>query len=432
MKIGDDIHGYQLIRPIGRGGFGEVWLAWSKTEKHHYAIKFLAAENPNVQERERSALEKFRSISSLGTASGIMPIQHAGDYEGRLFYVMPLADGFGPADPTNPDWEPLTLALKIREQKKADSWFKLEDIVSWMQRVLAALETFDQAGLVHRDLKPENILFLDGQPIVSDISLLTEDKVDLSQMGTYAYTPSSSYIEKGGKPDMYGFAATLYNLLTGNIPDKMGRPALRWPPKGESSLSAEERKAWLKLDAIILRSAEEKPNERYLTFQALSRDIGNSVKDSGIKPDNGKDADPRPTGKKYLLPIIGACVAVLVLIFIFLSMSRKSPQSEHQKYQAFAKKNMDNFIVDYAKAETIGTFVNTWDYGKVRDAMVKWLLPISPDDLDTAAKEIYGDQWKAGWDRLGNQKDPNTQMTWQSEVEENESNTPRTKPQDLP
>jgi hypothetical protein len=68
---------------------------------------------------------------------------------------------------------------------------------------------------------------------------------------------------------MYGVAATLFSLLTGNAPDKMGRPHFRWPPQGEASLYAEQHEEWLRIHRIMLRATEENPANRFLTYTAF-------------------------------------------------------------------------------------------------------------------------------------------------------------------
>ena len=69
---------------------------------------------------------------------------------------------------------------------------------------------------------------------------------------------------------MYGVAATLYHLLTGNSPDKMGRSNFLWPPQGEKSLTPQDRSAWTHLHRVIRHACEDMPTERYVDFRAMA------------------------------------------------------------------------------------------------------------------------------------------------------------------
>jgi hypothetical protein len=72
-------------------------------------------------------------------------------------------------------------------------------------------------------------------------------------------------------------AATLYTLLTGNSPDKIGRSAFLYPPQGEKSLSEAERAELKRLRNVIRRAIEEKISERFVDFTAMATAIRNEV-----------------------------------------------------------------------------------------------------------------------------------------------------------
>jgi tetratricopeptide (TPR) repeat protein len=97
----------------------------------------------------------------------------------------------------------------------------------------------------------------------------------ITRRGTPGYVTPSWYV--GGHPDMYGAAALLYTLLTGNLPDKMGRSAFLWPPQGEASLSAAERAEWKRLHGIIRRATDEKVAERFVDFAAMASALRNEL-----------------------------------------------------------------------------------------------------------------------------------------------------------
>ena len=263
--------GYRLLRPIGAGGFGQVWLCQSEALGDFHALKLIPSNGLGYLEREFEALCRYRAAAGQIRSPCILPIEHVNRTAEGLFYVMPLSDGIGSADKTSTDWHPLTLAARIEAQRTVAVWFSLEEILAAITPILQALQLLSDAGFVHRDVKPDNILFVNGTPCLGDISLLGEDRCFLTRKGTPGYSAPSWFLESGGNPDMYGAAMTLYSLLTGNAPDKAGRVAFRWPPQGERSLSPAARKDWLRVHRIIARAVDERVGERFSSFSQFER-----------------------------------------------------------------------------------------------------------------------------------------------------------------
>lgn len=269
------LDGYRLIRPLGRGGFGEVWLCESGAVGNHHALKFVTSRHPSLLEKEHEALVLYRKAASSLRSPHLTPIEHINRTDAGLYYVMPLADGVSGSDPCDPGWQPLSLTTIISDRLNQPGWFSSDEVKAWMQPVLQALQALTGAGLVHRDVKPDNILFFGGCPCLGDISLLGVDVEGITRRGTPGYATPSWYV--GGHPDMYGAAATLYTLLTGNQPDKMGRTAFRWPPEGEASLSTAEKAEWKRLHGIVRRATDERVSERFADFDALEQAISNAA-----------------------------------------------------------------------------------------------------------------------------------------------------------
>ena len=269
------LDGYRLIRFLGRGGFGEVWLCRSEAMGDFRAIKFIPTTNPELLEKEYESLLHFRKAAAQLRSPHLVSIEHVNRNEAGLYYVMPLADGVAGDDPTDPTWQPLSLTAKIHAQAAMPQWFSSKEITDILRPLLDALQTLSDAGLVHRDVKPENILFFNGQPCLGDISLLGADASVITRRGTPGYATPSWYV--GGHPDMYGIAALLYTLLTGNLPDMMGRAAFLWPPQGEASLTESERAEWKRLHAVIRRATDEKVAERFVDFAAMTSTLRNEA-----------------------------------------------------------------------------------------------------------------------------------------------------------
>lgn len=262
------LDGYRLIRFLGQGGFGEVWLCRSESMGDYRALKFIPTSLADRLEKEYEALLHFRKAAARLRSPHLVSIEHVGHSDTGLYYVMPLADGDGAVDSSDPAWAPMSLTTMIQGRAEMHTWFSSREIIALIQPILEALQTLSDAGLVHRDVKPDNILFFNGQPCLADISLLGADASVITRRGTPGYATPSWY--EGGHPDMYGVAATLYSLLTGNSPDKMGRSAFTWPLQGEISLPKSERFEWKRLHGVIRRATAEQISERYIDFRAMA------------------------------------------------------------------------------------------------------------------------------------------------------------------
>ena len=288
IQPGELLDGYRLIRPIGAGGFGEVWLCQSDAAGDFRALKFIPATNSGHLEKEFDSVCRYRSAAEQLRSPSLIPIQNPSLHDFGMTYLMPLADGFGAVHPGDRDWRPLTLAARLELRKAEPLWFPSEEICAWLPSILEALQLLSNAGLVHRDVKPDNILFFNGVPCLADISLLGADTSQLTRRGTPGYLAPSWFLESSGHPDMYGVATTFYTMLTGNSPDKMGRAAFRWPPQGESSLSSGERLQWLRFHSIIRRAIDDRPAERFIDFSAFALCLNQSDENSALDSEHAE------------------------------------------------------------------------------------------------------------------------------------------------
>ena len=127
------VSNYKLIRKIGEGGFGAVWLAQSLSDGSAVALKEIFS--PSKSGHERKALEQYARLSTCGNSDkskpidGVIPILDVFEEDGKLYYTMPLSDGTNTnAEPTDADWQPLTLEWLIENRRTAPSWFSAKEI----------------------------------------------------------------------------------------------------------------------------------------------------------------------------------------------------------------------------------------------------------------------------------------------------------------
>jgi serine/threonine protein kinase len=222
---------YELVQCIGRGSYGEVWLARNALGALRAAKivsrKFFDHDKP--YEREFEGLKKFESISHA--RENQVDIYHVGrnDTAAFFYYVMELADRAEKepvrnehlmADGADVDYgyTPRTLKHDLRTRGS----LPVGECVQIAISLARALEHLHANGLVHRDVKPSNIIFVCGIAKLADIGLVSGIDATRSFVGTEGYIPP----EGPGTPqsDLYSLGKVLYESITGN--DRLDFPEL--------------------------------------------------------------------------------------------------------------------------------------------------------------------------------------------------------------
>ncbi len=206
------IAGYQVLRRLGEGGMGAVFLAYDSTTQRQVALKVLAPEHANIQ----GSLDRFRREGTSGQSlnhPNIVRNYGAGHDEktGLHFLVLEYVDG------------PSAHDLLERFGR-----LKVGDAVHIILDVARALEHAHSSAIVHRDIKPANILLTaSGVAKVSDLGLAkrTDETSHLTHakqgVGTPYYMPYEQALNAkaaDARSDLFALGATLYHLLTGDVP----------------------------------------------------------------------------------------------------------------------------------------------------------------------------------------------------------------------
>ena len=208
LSPGAHFGAYRLIRPLGKGGFAEVWEAEHEVNGRRVALKVLT----ELRAESARALERFqqegRLAASLHNARCVY-VFDAGAFDGFPYIAMELVTGG-------------TLADRIHAGPLPP-----REAVDVVLDVLEGLESAQQAGILHRDVKPSNV-FLDagGRAKIGDFGISKSLEVDshLSQTGAFLGTPYYASPEQiAAEPldlrsDLYSVGAMLYELVTGKLP----------------------------------------------------------------------------------------------------------------------------------------------------------------------------------------------------------------------
>ena len=258
-----DIPDYELLRQVGRGSYGDVWLARSVTGLYR-AVKIVwrsRFEEAHPYEREFSGLRAFARISI--TESRQLALLHVGrnDLAGFFYYVMELADDAERGRDIDPErYTPLTLK-RFRERGHR---LPIATVVTHAIELARALSTLHGRGLVHRDIKPSNIILVDGQPKLADIGLITAATSAMTFVGTEGFVPP----EGPGTPaaDVFSFGKLLYELAT-------GRDRQDFPQLPQDFAARDDRRELMELNEVILRACEPEIKQRYADAGAMLEDL---------------------------------------------------------------------------------------------------------------------------------------------------------------
>jgi hypothetical protein len=255
-----------LLRQIGRGAYGEVWLA-RNTVGMFQAVKIVHQgkfDRPGPYEREFRGIEKFMPISRCH--AGFVHILHVGrdDQEGLFYYMMELADDVSSGRTITPEtYTPRTLASTLHRHGPRP----VRECVELGLSLSAALRELHQNNLVHRDIKPANILFVNDVPKLGDIGLVTAmESADgrPSFVGTPGFVPP----EGPGAPaaDIYGLGKLLYEAAS-------GWDAERFPELPTDSGERPDQNAFLEFHDFLWRACEPNLNRRFESAAAFHADL---------------------------------------------------------------------------------------------------------------------------------------------------------------
>ena len=202
---------YRIIRKIGSGGMGEVYLADDLRLKRPVALKFLNREFSSDDRQRRRFLSEAALAGRLDHPN-IVVVYDAGEDGGRLYYAMQFVDG-----------------RTLREAIDTEV-IDYERAVSYAVQICSGLAKAHEANIIHRDLKPGNILLnSDGLLKILDFGLA---RLEVDPAGTLSTgivgTPNYMSPEQAeGMPvdhrtDQFAFGTIFFELLTGVNPFARG------------------------------------------------------------------------------------------------------------------------------------------------------------------------------------------------------------------
>jgi len=346
---------YELVSEIARGGMGIVYRARQRNLNRTVALKMILSGAIAAPEDVKRFYTEAEAAASLEHPN-IVPIYEIGEHEGQHFFSMALVDGKSLAEP-----------LK-------DGPLGAKEAAAIMAKVADAIDYAHSKGVIHRDIKPANILIdPKGDPKITDFGLARIDEGDsiLTRTGLILGTPSFMPPEQasgkvrdiGPASDVYSIGATLYCLITGQPAFQGSSPletlnmVLNEPPKDPRSYVPSIPRD---LQTICLKCLEKRPQDRYPSAGAVSRDLNHFLSGEPITA-----RPPSPVMKlRYWLKkhpkvlsrsfALAAALVVIGLGSLWIQAERAREGSEEGRQKAIAaeeKAQAHRMMAEKARAE---------------------------------------------------------------------------------
>jgi tetratricopeptide (TPR) repeat protein len=260
------VPGYELVRELGRGGMGVVFLATQVRLRRPVALKMPPAELAGEDWR------RFRTEAEAAARlhhPHVVQVYETGEHQGQPFMVMELLEGG-------------SLAQKLAQAPLAP-----RPAAELLEVLARAVQHAHERGVVHRDLKPANVLLSeDGTPKVTDFGLARRLDLGSAHTQTGAVLGTPSYMapeqaagrarEAGPAADVYALGAILYECLT-------GRPPFRGATLCETTLQVLHQEPVpprklqpsvpRDLETICLKCLRKEPHKRYASARDLADDL---------------------------------------------------------------------------------------------------------------------------------------------------------------
>jgi serine/threonine protein kinase len=292
LSAGQTFAGYRIVRLLGSGGMGEVYLAEHPRLPRRDALKVLPADISGDHDY-RARFNREADLASKLWHPHIVRVHDRGESDEQLWISMDYVDGLDAARLLAPRYPP---------------GLPTDQVVRIVTAVASALDYAHKQGLLHRDVKPANIMLThlddgddDEQRIlladfgiarnVGDISGLTTTNM---AVGTVAYSAPEQLMGEDidGRADQYALAATAYHLLTGShlFPHSNPAVAISRHLNAAPPALAQTHPALAALDPVLEKALAKDPEQR---FQRCT-DFARALAEQSLRDERPSSAPTQP------------------------------------------------------------------------------------------------------------------------------------------
>jgi serine/threonine-protein kinase len=302
---------YAIVREIGRGGMGIVFLAVEKRHQRQVAIKVLRPDLSGAVGAARF-LREIAVVARLDHPH-IVPLYDSGELQQLPYYVMPYVEG-----------ESLR-SLVLRETQ-----LPLEEVVAIVRQVGAALDYAHGRGIVHRDIKSQNILVANGQALVADfgvaLALAAAGQEKLTATGIAIGSPEYMSPEQAAgtdrldhRTDIYSLGCVVYEMLAGEPPFRGRSPQAvmaRHVTDPVPDLRTIRPTIPAAMESAVKRALAKIPADRYRTATAFADALELSL----TRPDSMSGTPPRARRRRWVTSFAAAGLIMLAAGSVWLGL----------------------------------------------------------------------------------------------------------------
>ncbi len=319
LADGATFAGYTIVRMLGSGGMGEVYLARHPRLPRRDALKVLPV-SVSADNEYRQRFNREADIAAALWHPHIVGVHDRGEFDGQIWISMDYVDG--------------TDAARLLRERHPNGMPKAE-VVDIVTAVAEALDYAHELDLLHRDVKPANILLAHPESgdqrilladfgiarWVNDISGLTATNMTV---GTVSYAAPEQLMgaQLDGRADQYALAATTFHLLTGAPPFQNSNPAVVISQHLSASPPAigEKRPELSALDPVLAKALAKDPNDRFERCADFARALAHRL-DAAPTGDVGTTLAPVATPPKRSLMRAGVIVPAILAVLLLAAVT---------------------------------------------------------------------------------------------------------------
>lgn len=301
LPPGTLISHYKIVKKLGFGGMGGVYLAEDTKLSRQVALKFLPVSLSNKPRARENLLREARAASKL-SHQNIVSIYAIEEIDNRIFIVMEYIEG-----------QPLTELIASKE-------LALNRVMSLALQIAEGLAAAHEAGIVHCDIKPDNIAVTSkGLIKIMDFGIARlkdstyADQSDLSSGTLFYMSPEQVRGDKiDYRTDIFSFGTILYELLTGKRPfTGEYEAAITYSILNETPESISKLRSHVPdlLQKIVSKSIEKNPDNRYQSANEIIAELKEFPVD-----DKAFGSQPKKTIKTNKLILLGLLASLLVIV----------------------------------------------------------------------------------------------------------------------
>jgi serine/threonine protein kinase/Tfp pilus assembly protein PilF len=332
--VGQTVSHYRILRKLGEGGMGVVYLAQDLKLDRPVALKFLPQRFLSVPEEVARFEQEAKAISALADTH-IATIHDIDEAEGERFLVLEYLPGG-------------TLKEKLQMLNASGGELPLADVVRYALQIAEGLGHAHRRHIIHRDVKTDNIMLTEGGSLkITDFGLAklkggaSLTKVG-STVGTAAYMSPEQFEGRDvdQRSDIFSFGVVLYELLTGRLPFRgehdaaLAYSVVHEEPASPQSIRPSVPPA---LQAIVVGCLEKDRERRYQSMDDVVAALREINPSEGSRPVAAPTPEPKASPQWWMFAAGGALLVALAAVALWYW---KSDRIERRSVAVLPFKNM--------------------------------------------------------------------------------------------